>query len=219
MAASVTVLWLVAAFLGGAFSLSCFHCNTITGENCEEKERVCVPPHDTCITTLTEIQQDKQKQPAKHLVKSCGEKKLCNSTYSMSFNFTKLYASVTCCDSDKCKTTMPTVEDLRKEKDKENSLSCPYCNELIAKCNDADNAKCYGKENKCVSFTSKEGNSSKVYKWKGCVTDNLCSLNAVATLPMNHVMGAKFECSHAPSLLPGLLLPVAFGPAMLKLLL
>ncbi|XP_077312826.1 uncharacterized protein LOC143933709 [Lithobates pipiens] len=225
MAASVTVLWLVAAFLGGAFSLTCFHCNTNTGD-CNENEKPCLAPHDTCFTTLTENQLDKQKLPTKHLVKSCGEKKFCNQSYSMSFNSTKLYASITCCDSDKCKTIMPSIEDPKKEKDKENALSCPYCSELGAtKCNNKDTAKCYGKEDKCVSFTSRSlqdnagANSSKVSKWMGCATANLCSMSSVATLPISHVDMTKIECNHAPSLLPGLLLPMAFGPAMLKLLL
>lgn len=221
MAASVTVLWLVAAFLGGAFSLTCFHCTTNNGDNCNENEKPCLGPLDTCFTTLTEIHQDKQKVPTKQLVKLCREKKSCNQSYTMSFNSTKLYASTTCCETDKCKTIMPSIEDLKKEKDKENTLSCPYCIELPStKCNDKDTAKCYGKEDKCVSFTSKEAtNTSKVSKWKGCATANLCSMSTVATLPLSHVTTTMFECNHAPSLLPGLLLPVAFGPAMLKLLL
>ncbi|CAI9581259.1 unnamed protein product, partial [Staurois parvus] len=140
-----------------AFSLTCFHCNTTTGGNCEEHEKTCLPPYDTCITTLTEIQQDKQKLPIKHLVKSCGERNLCNQTYSMSFNATRLYASVTCCDSDKCKTNIPVVDDPKKEKDKENKHRCPYCNELLTKCNDPKTVSCYGKEYKCVSFKSKDG--------------------------------------------------------------
>ncbi|XP_040183290.1 phospholipase A2 inhibitor subunit gamma B-like [Rana temporaria] len=219
MAASVTVLWLVAAFLGGAFSLTCFHCSTATGD-CNVNEKPCLAPQDTCITTLTEIQQDKPKLPIKQLVKLCGEKKFCNQSYSMSFNSTKLYASNTCCDKDKCKTNMPLIEDPKKEKDKENTLSCPFCIESpTTKCNDGDTAKCYGKEDKCVSFTAKEVNSSKISKWKGCATTNVCSMSTVATLPISHVGPIKFDCSHAPSLLPGLLLPVAFGPAMLKLLL
>ncbi|XP_072282468.1 phospholipase A2 inhibitor gamma subunit B-like isoform X2 [Pyxicephalus adspersus] len=214
MAASVTILWLVAAFLGGAFSLTCFQCNTTTGFNCEDGEKPCDEKYDACHTTLTEIRQGAKL--SKYLVKTCGEKMFCNQTYSMSFNSTKLYASVTCCESDKCKTKIPELK--QQDKEKENKVTCPYCGG-VAKCNDADKVSCYGDEKKCVSFMSNEANQPTPFTWKGCATENICSMKAMSTLPGNQILNVSFQCNHAPSLLPGLLLPAAFGLAFLKLLL
>ncbi|KAM5132123.1 phospholipase A2 inhibitor gamma subunit B-like [Mantella aurantiaca] len=218
MAASVTVLWLVAAFLGGAFSLTCYHCNTI-GNNCEENEKSCDGTNDACISTVTEIRQDKSitQKPFRQLVKSCGEKKFCNQTYSMSFNTTRLSASSTCCYLDKCKAATPEIKVQSSDKKKQ---TCPYCGGLSTKCSDTDKTSCFGEEEKCVSFTSKDAtNPNMVYTWMGCATDNVCSMNTMATLPMNQIMVKNFQCNRAASLLPGLLLPAAFGLGLLKLFL
>lgn len=216
MAASVTVLWLVAALLGGAFSLTCFHCNT-AGTDCNDNGKRCDAKQDACITTITEIRYDKatQQKPTKQVVKACGEKKQCGQNFTMSFNSTLFYSSTICCESDSCKTGL--IEVPVETPEKKNQLKCPYCNEHIGKCNDTDMVYCYGKENKCVSFKSKDGASVKT--WKGCATENVCSMETVASLPLNLTMEPSLECNHAAPLLPGLLLPAAFGLALLKLLL
>ncbi|XP_068098076.1 phospholipase A2 inhibitor gamma subunit B-like [Hyperolius riggenbachi] len=218
MVSSVTILWLVAALSGGAFSLTCFHCNTTNRPSCEDFETVCDSKFDVCLTTVTEIRSDKgQVKATRHVVKTCGEKKNCNQTYSMSFNSTSLYAATKCCETNKCKTEEP---DLLKTLAKENKISCPTCNEPNIKCSSPLSITCLGEEMKCVSYESKEGGAASTkHQWKGCATDNVCTMQNMSTLPMGHILETRFQCSHAPPLLSVLLLPVAFGLAMLKLLL
>ncbi|XP_075045658.1 phospholipase A2 inhibitor and Ly6/PLAUR domain-containing protein-like [Mixophyes fleayi] len=216
MVPAVAVLCLVAAFLEGAFSLTCFHCNATTS-TCDTNEKVCDKIFDRCMTTLTEIRTEKgvTKATSKFYVKSCGYKEDCKQIYSMAFNASYLYAETRCCEGDKCKTEN---FDLPAKDIKDNKIKCPSCNELSSKCNNPITISCTGEEKKCFSYTASNGTADVKYISQGCSTPNVCSMKNVPVLPFNQILMTPFDCSHAPPLLPSLLFPAGFGVMMLKLL-
>ncbi|XP_063798553.1 phospholipase A2 inhibitor and Ly6/PLAUR domain-containing protein-like isoform X2 [Pseudophryne corroboree] len=216
MVSAVAALCLVAAFLEGAFSLTCYHCNT-TGITCDGNDKLCDKMFDTCLTTLTEIRSDKAagKPVLKSIVKSCGHKQDCNQTYSMSFNASYLHASTVCCQGDKCKTE--NIE-LPKRELKDNSVKCPSCNDLSTKCTNPITINCTAEENKCITYTASYGSPDVKYIARGCSTPNVCTMKSVSVLPFNQILMSPFACNHVPPLLPSLLFPAGFGFIMLLLL-
>ncbi|XP_056399156.1 phospholipase A2 inhibitor gamma subunit B-like [Hyla sarda] len=212
MVSAVAVLCLVAGLLEGAFSLSCYHCDDI-GKDCTQNEKKCEKAHDTCIANITEI-YTQGKPVTKRIVKSCGTKDMCNTTYSLSLNGTNLYAVIQCCTSkEKCQLTdVPKTTTVNK-------VECDTCYEANSnKCKNPSKIKCTGDEKKCATYTSKDKEKNK-YVFQVCATENMCTMQDISTLPFEHTLLTKFDCAnHAPSMLPGLLFPVAILIAMLKLL-
>ncbi|KAG9470817.1 phospholipase A2 inhibitor and Ly6/PLAUR domain-containing protein-like [Eleutherodactylus coqui] len=213
MVSAVAVLCLVAGLLEGAFSLSCYHCTT-NGSDCMKDEKTCVKTTDICISTITEI-ITQGKPSTKSLVRACGSKDECNTTYSVATNTTNLYAATKCCDKEKC--PIPVFDVLKNTK--QNELECPSCDEANEKCKKPLKVKCTGEEKQCVSYNSKDPKTKETYLTQGCATENVCKMQNMSTLLNDRILINKFECTnHAPSLLPGLFFPLAIVIAMLKLL-
>ncbi|XP_040276091.1 urokinase plasminogen activator surface receptor-like [Bufo bufo] len=213
MVSAVAVLCLVAGLLEGAFSLTCYHCNSVEAD-CSTEPKQCDKATDVCMSTITEL-VTKGKGVKKMVVRSCGNKDLCNGNYSMSLNATNLYATIRCCEKDKCPTATLDVPKSTSE----NDVECSTCNEVGEKCKTPIKIKCTGQENKCATYGAKDAKTNVHYISQTCVTENVCAMQSVATLPFEQTLTTKFNCTnHAPSLLPGLLLPIAAVIAMLKLL-
>ncbi|KAM3922417.1 phospholipase A2 inhibitor NAI-like [Leptodactylus fuscus] len=213
MPSPLAVLCLVAVSLEGAFSLSCYHCNTV-GTDCNTNEKVCDKSFDICISTITDISTP-GKTSTKSVVRSCGNKEQCNTTYSISMNSTNLHAVVKCCDKDRCQISNLEVQKSTTE----NNVECLTCNEASDKCKSPIKIKCIGDQKKCVSYGAKDAKSQVKFTSQVCATENVCTMKNVTTLPFDQILATKFECAnHAPSLIPGLLFPVAVVIAMLKLL-
>ncbi|XP_075696477.1 phospholipase A2 inhibitor and Ly6/PLAUR domain-containing protein-like [Rhinoderma darwinii] len=213
MASAVAVLCLVAGLLQGALSLTCYHCNAI-GNDCSGNEKLCDKAFDKCISTITEI-ITQGKGVTKSVVRSCGNKEMCNRNYSISLNATNLHATTKCCDKDKCTITNLEVPKTTTE----NEVECSTCNEPLKECKNLIKIKCTGEEKKCATYTAKDAKTKFEYTSRVCVTENVCTMKNITTLPFDQIQLTEFDCSNlAPAMLPGLFFPVAIVIAMLKLL-
>ncbi|KAM4014913.1 phospholipase A2 inhibitor gamma subunit B-like isoform 1-T1 [Anomaloglossus baeobatrachus] len=197
-----------------AFSLTCYHCNSI-GIDCNTNEKTCDKAFDMCISTITEVATQGKVPTIKTIVRACGTKEMCNVTYSMSWSTTNLYYTTSCCNKDKCPTSSLEVPKPTTE----NKVECMTCNEPNEKCKNTIKTKCTGEEKKCASYTAINAKTKINYAVQACVTENMCTMKNVTALPFDQTLTSEIDCSNqAPSLLPGLLVPAAIGVAMLKLL-
>ncbi|KAG8549009.1 hypothetical protein GDO81_023158 [Engystomops pustulosus] len=176
---------------------------------------MCDKNQDTCISTITEISTQGKTTPTKYIVRSCGTKDTCNTNYSISLNATTLHATIRCCDKDRCPTPGLDVPKAINQ----NDVECPTCHEANDKCKTTMKIKCTGEQKKCVTYTAKDTKTQTTYSIQGCASENVCAMKNVTTLPFDHILSTKFDCSsHAASQLPGLFFPVAVVIATLKLL-
>ncbi|KAE8594175.1 hypothetical protein XENTR_v10019479 [Xenopus tropicalis] len=214
MSSVAVLLLLLSAGLQSAFSLECYNCSYSTKDECATIN-ICSNGKNQCLLTVTESNISNTGLPFKFFTYSCGVKEDCDKKFSMSVNNTVQRSDTTCCNTDKCK---PQRSEPPKISAQKNKLQCPYCSESNTdKCKNTATMECTGDENKCFTYSYSHRNTP--YAMQGCMQTNMCETNNPLVLPGSSQFTKKtLVCSHAPSVLPSLLGPVAYGLLLLKLI-
>ncbi|OCT73254.1 uncharacterized protein LOC108696804 [Xenopus laevis] len=213
MSSVAVLLLLLSAGLQSAFSLECYNCSYSIKDDCTTAN-MCSNEKNRCVLTVTESNIS-TATPTKYFSYSCGMKDDCDKKFSMSVTNTMQRSYTFCCSEHKCR---PTNTETPKVKTEKNNLKCSHCFESNTdKCKNTTEVDCTGDEDKCFTYSYSYRNTAFVAR--GCMQSSMCDTKNVLIFPgIPNYTQKLLECSGAPSVLPHLLGPVAYGLVLLKLI-
>lgn len=166
MAALLGVLLIVSALTAPGFSLSCITCVDYTGAQCTGSSATC-SAGSSCATSVSVSIVGSTTQSST-LTRGCAPANQCNITGSLSIQGGKIKISTSCCDSDSCNPTSPT---LPADSTQANNLTCNTCATVTSDyCNSGTTIQCYGAETMCGRMSTYVSGSIR-----GCITPSVCN--------------------------------------------
>ncbi|XP_075046991.1 phospholipase A2 inhibitor and Ly6/PLAUR domain-containing protein-like [Mixophyes fleayi] len=172
-----SVLAVVCPFLGlitSGYSLICTHCSSDVGPLCFGTSVPCNSTKHVC-TSLYQVTTVGSEESMK-FVRSCEERRLCGKLGIIGINDGKYRISITCCESDRCTPSIPTLPPITSY---ENGLSCPTCISYASTdCSTNDRLNCTGDEKHCVTESTEATDGSESFKSavRGCANEGYCEM-------------------------------------------
>ncbi|KAM3921584.1 uncharacterized protein RB166_010994 [Leptodactylus fuscus] len=126
-------------------ALSCTECISDTSPSCTGSSVTCASG-STCASLYSETVIGSSISPI--FIRSCLNTSNCGFMGSMSNRQGRIWASMTCCNTDNCTPTIPTIPVVSTIP---NGVICPSCmsNDPSA-CSSSDTVTCTGDEDTCV---------------------------------------------------------------------
>ncbi|KAG8541818.1 hypothetical protein GDO81_028196, partial [Engystomops pustulosus] len=153
------------------FSLTCIKCINFDGAQCTGSNETC-SSGSSCATALSVTTVGSTNQST--LTRGCVPTNQCNITGSLTFQGGYVRISTSCCDSDVCNATSPT---LPARSTQGNGLTCRTCStETSDYCYTGDTLQCNGNETMCGRLsTILSGDVSMTNAIRGCTTPSVCN--------------------------------------------
>ncbi|XP_071969193.1 phospholipase A2 inhibitor gamma subunit B-like [Engystomops pustulosus] len=169
MVSLLGVLSFFSALAATSDALSCTQCIS-SSSTCSGNNVTCASGF-TCGSTYIETVEAGTTTTL--LNRTCTNLSRCSVTGSLSMTPGKIRMGITCCNSDNCTPSLPT---LPAQGSNPNGRSCPSCISTTG-CNTTSTIQCTGDENMClVLITQIPGSVSKTFR--GCTTNSLCDLSS-----------------------------------------
>ncbi|XP_075135271.1 uncharacterized protein LOC142210143 [Leptodactylus fuscus] len=111
----------------------------------------------------------------------------------------RIWASMTCCNTDYCTPTIPTVPVVSAIP---NGVICPSCiSDGYSGCSSPDTVICTGNENTCIVEKTKiTGSYSASFSAQGCATKSFCSLGTLLISASGSRAEFSITCSQVKAL-------------------
>ncbi|XP_075462387.1 phospholipase A2 inhibitor and Ly6/PLAUR domain-containing protein-like [Ascaphus truei] len=212
MRSLLQVLCVLSALVGTGYSLSCAVCVNMSGTSCTGPSMTC-PAADVCISSYT-VNTTRGTQ-SDFFARSCAPKNKCVMSGSISLPEVKIKLANSCCTSDNCTPSMPT---LPADNNVKNGLTCPTCASANSdNCHTPDTIECTGDEEWCLLRTTKI--SGSISSLRGCATESICSIGRESASFGNISTAMNTSCTDGSvGLHPGFSFPAAVALMLINLL-
>ncbi|XP_031761699.1 uncharacterized protein PB18E9.04c-like isoform X1 [Xenopus tropicalis] len=137
----------LSVFAATGYSLSCTQCLNLNGISCSGTSGTC-PTNQVCASVHLSLSIPFLGLSNRDIFTStCASQELCNVTGSFSFPFTTVTYASSCCSTENCTPTLPTIPDNINQP---NGLTCPSCLSYDGSlCDASQSIPCTGNENMC----------------------------------------------------------------------
>ncbi|XP_068099407.1 uncharacterized protein [Hyperolius riggenbachi] len=173
------IVGILFALVASGYSLSCTVCSNINSTSCTGSSVTC-PPGSVCGVSYVKIYDDEDYEEI--YMRYCVPQQNCVVKGSITNKEMHLKTAISCCSTDNCTPTLPT---LPKSSSKLNGKECPSCvSDGTETCNLSKTIKCTGDEDKCVVQTTQttEPISNEASKKSQDVLTGLIE-NAISNIP------------------------------------
>ncbi|XP_071969202.1 phospholipase A2 inhibitor and Ly6/PLAUR domain-containing protein-like [Engystomops pustulosus] len=166
-------LLIISALTVTGLSLSCTKCIDFNGAQCTGSSETC-SSGSSCATALSVTTVGSSNQSLT-LSRGCAPVNQCNITGSLTFQGGYVRISTTCCNSDSCSSTSPTLPATSSQG---NGLTCRTCStDTTDYCYTGDTLQCHGDETMCGRLsTSLTGSATVTNAIRGCATPSVCNI-------------------------------------------
>uniref|UniRef100_A0A803JXH3 UPAR/Ly6 domain-containing protein n=1 Tax=Xenopus tropicalis TaxID=8364 RepID=A0A803JXH3_XENTR len=208
----------LSVFAATGYSLSCTQCLNLNGISCSGTSGTC-PTNQVCASVLLSLSIPFLGFSNRDMfTRTCAPQELCNLNGSFSFPFTMVTFASSCCSTDNCTSTLPTIPDNINQP---NGLTCPTCFSSDGSlCDASQSIPCTGNENMCYVENAIATGFFPILA-RGCASKSVCDIANVEQLFIRNYLGynANTLCSSAASngtIYHGFLLPAAIFTALIK---
>ncbi|XP_053547096.1 phospholipase A2 inhibitor gamma subunit B-like [Bombina bombina] len=202
MKSVVAILCVLSSLIPQGYSLLCVQC-VGTGSSCTGSSVTC-GSGEQCLSayTVTTVTGGVETTV---FARSCSPASECNAKGSISNPIMKVKFSSSCCGTDNCTPTAPTLPTGSSQP---NGLTCRSCVSATSDwCYTEDTMSCTGDEDRCIlQSTNLAGTKTAI---RGCATKSICDSLSVTT-----TQGVSVKCTNGSM---GLHIGIFF-PALLSLL-
>ncbi|MEE6481898.1 hypothetical protein FKM82_013055 [Ascaphus truei] len=215
MRSLLQVLCVLSALVATGYSLSCIVCEDMDGMFCTSPSKTC-PADNVCMFSYIENTAGGIENTV--LTRTCESQSKCDMSGSLTFTAFKTKMSTSCCSTDNCTPSEPT---LPADNNTKNGVTCPSCMNLVSDyCSTLGTIQCTGEEKKCLlqSRTS-TGSISSTVAIRGCATESFCNVGSKSESSDGDITTeVKNKCTNGSiGLHPGFFFP-AMALLLLKLL-
>ncbi|XP_075697021.1 uncharacterized protein LOC142662694 [Rhinoderma darwinii] len=156
-----------------SFSLSCYKCIAFNGAQSATNTETC-SSGSSCVTSLA-VTTVGSTVTSSSLARGCTPANQCNITGSLTFQGGNVRISTSCCDTDKCNVTTPTLPATSTQL---NGQTCRTCTtDTTDYCYTGSTLQCYGAETMCGRISTYLSGSTSVTTFiRGCATPSVCNL-------------------------------------------
>ncbi|XP_066428756.1 phospholipase A2 inhibitor and Ly6/PLAUR domain-containing protein-like [Eleutherodactylus coqui] len=181
-------LCLVSALTATSCALSCTKCMS-TSSTCSGISITC-PSGSVCGSTYT--QSFVEGVTSELLIRGCVPSSECNLSGTMSIMNGQFGTVSSCCSSDDCTPTLPT---LPTKSYNPNGVICRSCVTAQSTwCYTSDTVQCTGDENMCLLQTTEiPGSGSGAMR--GCATKSFCDIGSQSINTGGSTMKATYTCT------------------------
>ncbi|OCT73274.1 phospholipase A2 inhibitor and Ly6/PLAUR domain-containing protein-like [Xenopus laevis] len=173
MPCSLQYLCVLSVFIVSGNCLSCIQCSGYSDSPCNGTSQTCSSASDVCGTTR--IQTFGKSWDSFFYIRSCVPLTECDINGTTSGLYTNASLSTTCCYSDNCIASIPTMP---VENSTENGLICQtYLETDLEPCEVKTRTNCTGDQNLCIRYYSSMtiGKAESTLLFGGCASESLCN--------------------------------------------
>ncbi|XP_041425673.1 phospholipase A2 inhibitor and Ly6/PLAUR domain-containing protein-like isoform X2 [Xenopus laevis] len=196
MRLSLGILSVLSALAATGHSLSCQNCTSASSTSCLGPSVTCAPDN---VCAASYILTTADGGPASKIYTlSCAPQSKCDKQGSISIPQAKIKQGISCCFTDNCTPTTPT---LPVDSSQQNGLVCRSCISADSTwCYTSDTMQCTGEEKMCILQSTKiTGSQSLSTAVRGCATKSICDIgsNSISTPQLS--MDVKISCTSGSS--------------------
>ncbi|XP_068099206.1 location of vulva defective 1-like [Hyperolius riggenbachi] len=191
--AFIGILCVLSALTATGYSISCHLCVSADSSSCPAVSVLC-PTNHVCglkYTNMT-INGHSTVLYSRH----CSPPELCNITGSMTIPSGTVQTSTSCCNSDNCTPSIPTLSSNTNDT---NDVTCRSCLTVNSDwCYTSDTITCTGSETTCLLQTTKITGSSQqvLMAMRGCATKNICSFGSQSFNSSDFTTSYNYFCTN-----------------------
>ncbi|XP_066428747.1 phospholipase A2 inhibitor and Ly6/PLAUR domain-containing protein-like [Eleutherodactylus coqui] len=187
MISLIGFLSLFSALTATSSSISCTQCESLSS-TCSGSSITC-PDGFMCGSEYTDLGEGVR---AKHLTRTCTPSSECNFSGSMTIKQKRFALGISCCSTDNCTPTLPTVPTKGHNP---NGVICPSCAPAQStSCYTSDTIQCTADENMCLlQAIEMKGSDSLVFQ--GCATKSYCDLGSQSYTAGGSTIKATYTCT------------------------
>ncbi|KAG8550144.1 hypothetical protein GDO81_028170 [Engystomops pustulosus] len=191
MTSLLAIVSLLSALTATGSALSCTECMSLTSSSCSGSSVTC-PPGYLCASDYAEIEAAGQKISS--VMRSCAPSSECNLKGSVSMTYGKARSAMSCCSTDNCTPTLPS---LPTRDSTPNGVTCRSCASADSTwCYTSDTIQCNGDENMCILQTTQmTGSMSLSSALRGCATKSLCDFGSRSKTIEGATISVKATCT------------------------
>ncbi|XP_075459390.1 phospholipase A2 inhibitor and Ly6/PLAUR domain-containing protein-like [Ascaphus truei] len=161
---------LLSVFVATGNALLCVTCSSFNDSVCTGNSQSC----STGVCGSTKIRNAGPYWHSSIFLRSCLNVTECDKQGTLSNQYMKTTSSSTCCDTDSC---TPSTPSLPIENNIENGLTCPsYIDPIIEPCSITSRTRCTGDQIRCMRYSTSTtlGSSNSKLFIGGCASESLC---------------------------------------------
>ncbi|XP_066428748.1 phospholipase A2 inhibitor and Ly6/PLAUR domain-containing protein-like [Eleutherodactylus coqui] len=187
MISLIGFLSLFSALTATSSALLCTKC-TSTSTTCSGSSITC-PDGFMCGSEYTVLGEGERTE---HLIRKCTPSSECNFSGSMTMTEERFALGISCCSTDNCTPTLPTVPTKGHNP---NGVICRSCvSAQSTSCYTSDTIQCTADENMCLLQTI-EITGSASSAMRGCATKSYCDLGSQSYTAGGSTIKATFICT------------------------
>ncbi|XP_066428759.1 urokinase plasminogen activator surface receptor-like [Eleutherodactylus coqui] len=187
MTSLIGILSLVSALSATSSALSCTECTSMSSSICSGISTTC-SSGSVCGSIYNQVFTEGVMTEG--LVRGCTPLFACNFSGTMSVKERRMGLSISCCSTDDCTPTLPT---LLTKSHNPNGVICRSCvSDQSAWCYTSDTVQCAGDENMCFLQTTEGFFSSTM---RGCATRSYCDLGSQSNNNGGSTINATITCT------------------------
>ncbi|XP_072282872.1 uncharacterized protein [Pyxicephalus adspersus] len=216
MAFLFEILGLFLTLVTSGYSLSCIQCSSVTSTSCTGPSVTCASGYQ-CGAQYTASNAGTVSN--NQYTRTCFPENQCTLSGSLSTNGARIKSAVSCCNTDNCTPSLPSLPG---DSSVSNGLTCRSCVSADSTwCYTSDTIQCTGNENMCLLQTTKiSGSVSLSTAIRGCSTKSFCDFGSQSSSIDGLSTEVKFICtSGSMGLQKGIYLPAVICLFFLKLIL
>ncbi|XP_066428749.1 phospholipase A2 inhibitor and Ly6/PLAUR domain-containing protein-like [Eleutherodactylus coqui] len=187
MISLIGFLSLFSALTATSSAISCTKCAS-TSMTCSGSSITC-PDGFMCGSEYTDLGEGLR---AKHLIRKCTPSSECNFSGSMTMTEERFALGISCCSTDNCTPTLPTVPTKGHNP---NGVICPSCaSAKSTSCYTSDTIQCTADENMCL-LEAIEIKGSASGAMRGCGTKSYCDLGSQSYTAGGSTIKTTYTCT------------------------
>ncbi|XP_066428751.1 phospholipase A2 inhibitor and Ly6/PLAUR domain-containing protein-like [Eleutherodactylus coqui] len=160
----------LSALTAASSALLCTKCSS-TSSTCSGSSVTC-PDGFMCGSEYTRVFGEGER--IEILIRTCTPSSECNFSGTMSIPQERIALGISCCSTDNCTPTLPTVPTKGHNP---NGVICPSCAPAQSTpCYTSDTIQCTADENMCLLKAMEIGSASGAMR--GCATKSFCDLGS-----------------------------------------
>ncbi|XP_075462394.1 uncharacterized protein LOC142497880 [Ascaphus truei] len=190
MRSLLQVLCVLSALVATGYSLSCTECVGSTDTSCTGPSITCPADH-VCVSSYTVLTAGGIE--TKIFTRTCESKSKCGINGSITLPTYKSQMGSSCCTTDDCTPSMPTLPANNNIK---NGVTCRTCISANSDyCYTSDTIECTGDEKMCLLQSTKiSGSISSTVAIRGCATESICNVGRQSLSNGDKNMEVKTNC-------------------------
>ncbi|MEE6481904.1 hypothetical protein FKM82_013060 [Ascaphus truei] len=193
MRSLLQVLCVLSTLAATGYSLSCTQCVALSGTSCTGPSITC-PANKVCMAAYS-VTTAGGVEISNVFGRNCELQNKCGLSGSVNVPNGKIKMGTSCCTTDNCTPSMPT---LPADNDVKNGLTCRTCTSTnSAWCYTTDTMLCTGSENMCLLQSTKiTGVLTSTAALRGCATESICKIGRQSESGNGLNIEVDFFCSN-----------------------